>query len=252
MRLAGCSLSRACVRPAPETMPLPVFDTKEAIPTADAADFVEYKGKWHQKDYVAAVTESERVKAINASLIGEKTTAEQLAAAEKVRADTAEAAAKTGKTQEELNAFVKPVQDKLTAAEQRALDLQKKLDRTELERLARSTKETGLMVDRLDDPDNMDVVLRNVTLVNGQPVVNGPDGKPTATPFADHLKSFLPTKPWLYKHPGGSGGGGEHGEPAPAGSPTTAEQGIAQVNARRASGHNPLAPQSAPPPAVKT
>lgn len=241
-------------------MPLPVYDTKDAVPAADAADFVEYKGRWHQKDWVAATTEAERVKSINATLIGEKTTAEQQAAAEKARADAAEAAAKTGKTKEDLDAYaatvVTPVATERDTLKAENAKLKAAQDRTALEKLARSTKDTGLFMERLDDSDNMDILLRNVDYVNGQPVVMtvNAEGKrvATATPFAEHLKSFLPTKPWLYKHPGGSGGGMEHGQPGgEKDSPDTADKGIEQVNARRAAGHNPLAPQAAPPPVAK-
>lgn len=235
-------------------MPLPVYDTKDAVPAADAADFVEYKGKWHQKDWAAAKTEEERVKTINAGLINEKATAEQQAAAERTRAETAEAALRTGKSKEELDAYAKTISDPIATERDtfktQATEAQAKLDRIELEKLVRKNREAAnLHPDRLDDEDIMDLLLRSVKYENKTAVVVDAEGKATATPLVDHLKRFADTKKYIYAHPGGSGGGMEHGAPGGgddrSASPTSADKAVAQINAQNDARPNPLAPKKA-------
>jgi hypothetical protein len=187
-------------------MPLPVFDTQDAVPEAFRGEYEERDGKWHPK--VPDVTK------LNSALQSERdraTEQERLRkAAERERDDLkrAEKAKAAGISAEELEQIRvaerearKPLEDELTTvrAENRKLKL---TDRVKALALA-----AGVMPDRIKQAMKILDERTDLTDADGI-VVKDEAGKVTTETIEDFLaKTFKKESPWFYAGAGASGSG---------------------------------------------
>lgn len=190
-------------------MPLPVFDTQDAVPEAFRPEYEEREGKWHPK--VPDVTK------LNSALESERTArAEAEKAQKKAEKEAAELkrsaeARSKGITEEELQkirdaeaAARKPIEDELasTKAENRKLKL--------TDRVKAKALESGVMPDRIEKAMR-DLNSRvDLTEDGNSIVVKDASGKVTAETIDDFLsKTYKTEAPFFYAGSGSSGSGSE-------------------------------------------
>lgn len=187
-------------------MPLPVFDTQDAVPEAFREEYEERAGKWHPK--VPDVTK------LTSALNGEReraTEQERLRkAAEKERDDLkrAEKAKAAGISDEELQKLRddeakarKPLEDKIAAQDKRIRQL------TLTDRVKALALTAGVMPDRIKQAMKILDERTDLTDADGI-VVKDEDGKVTTETIEDFLaKTFKKESPWFYAGAGASGSG---------------------------------------------
>ncbi len=188
-------------------MPLPVYETLDAVPQDQREDYAEQDGKWRPKLELDLAAEKRK----RAELLNEKKEEKRLRdAAEAKLAEaerTAEARAR-GISEDELKKIAdaeqaarKPIEDERDSlrAENRKLKL---TDRVQLLALNH-----GVMPDRIEDA--MLALERRTDLGDADGiVVKDKAGNPTTETIDAFLeKTFKTEKPWLYTGTGASGSG---------------------------------------------
>ena len=187
-------------------MPLPVYDTQDAVPQDQREDYVEHEGKWQPKVVVDLATEKRK----RAQLLDEKKESERLRRETEQRLADAERAAEArakGISEEELQKIRddeakarKPIVDENEAlkAENRKLKL---TDRLQALFLA-----NGGMKDRIEDA--MLVIERRSDLGDaGGFVFKDKDGNVTADDAEAFFRKLKVEKSWLFEGSGASGSG---------------------------------------------
>ena len=201
-------------------MPLPIYDTQDAVPDDVRDDYVEHEGKWQPKAVVELAVEKRK----RATLLNEKREAERLQKEAQDKLDAAERAAEAarkGISEDELQkirdaeaAARRPIEEERDRlkAENRKLKLTDRVQSLALKH--------GVMPDRIEDA--MLALERRTDLGdNDGIVVKDKDGNLTAETIDSFLsKTFKAEKPWLYAGSGASGSGadgsrGSGGPPAP-------------------------------------
>jgi hypothetical protein len=202
-------------------MPLPIYESADAVPEEQRDDFAEFEGKWRYKADIELASEKKK----RAILLNEKKEADRLRAdAENKLAEserTAEARAR-GISEEALEEIRekervarKPLQDRIAELEQtnRQLTL---TDRVQAMALA-----AGVMPDRIKQA--MKILDDRTDLGNaGGIVVKNEDGSVSSETIDDFLgKTFKAESPWFYSGVQASGSGavgsGSAGGVVPAG-----------------------------------
>lgn len=193
-------------------MPLPIYDTQDAIPEDSRDDYVEHEGKWHPKVVVELAAEKQK----KATLLNEKKEEERKRKeAEQKLADAQRAteAKEKGISEDELQKIRdreaearKPIEEERDrlAAENRKLKLTDKVQALYLA--------NGGMGDRVEDA--MLALEKRTDLGDaGGLVFKDKDGNITADDAEKFFKKFAEEKPWLFEGSGasGSGAGGNGG-----------------------------------------
>ena len=201
-------------------MPLPIYDTQDAVPDDVRDDYVEHEGKWQPKAVVELAVEKRK----RATLLNEKREAERLQKEAQDKLDAAERAAEAarkGISEDELQkirdaeaAARRPIEEERDRlkAENRKLKLTDRVQSLALKH--------GVMPDRIEDA-MLALECRTDLGDNDGIVVKDKDGNLTAETIGSFLsKTFKAEKPWLYAGSGASGSGadgsrGSGGPPAP-------------------------------------
>jgi hypothetical protein len=214
-------------------MPLPVFDTQDAVPDAFRSEYEERDGKWHPK--VPDVTK------LNSALQSERDRAaeqERLRkAAERERDDLkrAEKAKAAGISDEELQKLRddeakarKPLEEKIAAQEKRIRQL------TLTDRVKALALAAGVMPDRIKQAMKILDERTDLTDADGI-VVKDEDGKVTTETIDDFLaKTFKKESPWFYAGSGASGSGASGSNGSGGGTTDTTTQAQALERKRAA------------------
>lgn len=226
-------------------MPLPIYDTQDAVPEDQREDYAEHEAKWHPKAVIELAEERKK----RAIVLNEKREEKRLREeAEKKLADadrSAEARAK-GISEEELQKIRdaeakarKPIEEERDrlAAENRKLKL---TDRVQALYLGNEG-----MADRVEDA--MDQLAKRTDLGDaGGIVFKDKDGNITTDSPETFFKNFRAEKSWLFKGSGASGSGATGSNGSGGGAPPlTAEAAAQRFNEQRAAMPNPLAPRTA-------
>jgi hypothetical protein len=217
-------------------MPLPIYDTEDAVPQDQREDFAEHEGKWrHRVEIEAAVEKKKR-----AVLLGEKREADRLrkeAEDKLAEAERAAAARAAGVSETELQkirdaeaAARKPIEDENATLK---ADIRKLKLTDKVQALYLDPKIGGGMPDRLEDA--MDQLAKRTDLGDKDGIVfKDKDGNVTTDDAAAFFRKFKIEKPWLFAGTGASGSGalGSNGSGgAPPNTTQTAERTAQHQNA---------------------
>lgn len=188
-------------------MPLPVYDTQDAVPQDQREDYAEHDGKWHHKVEIEVAVEKKK----RATLLNEKRESDRKAAeAEQKLADAERAAeaARKGISAEELQKIrdaealarrpIETERDTLKA-ENRKLKLTDRVQALYLD-----PKVGNGMQDRLEDA--MEALAKRTDLDDkGGIVFKDKDGNVTTDDAAAFFAKHKKEKPWFYAGSGASG-----------------------------------------------
>lgn len=187
-------------------MPLPLYDTADAVPQDQREDYAEHEGKWRHKVEIDLVVEKKK----RATLLAEKREEERLRreAEQKVAdAERAKDAVAKGISEEELQKIRdaeaqarKPLTEKIAALEatNRKLSLTDKVQALYLA--------NGGMQDRLEDA-MLALDARTDLGDAGGLVFKDKEGNVTADDAAAFFAKHKKEKPWFYAGSGASGSG---------------------------------------------
>lgn len=217
-------------------MPLPVYDTQDAVPEELREEYAEHEGKWRAKVEIELAVEKKK----KATLLNEKKEAERLRAEAEAKRDELQRAADAkagGITEEQLQKIRddeakarKPIEEERDrlAAENRKLKL---TDRVKAAALA-----AGVMPDRIDDAMLVLERRTDLTADGDSIVVKDTKGDIVAgVQLPEFLeKTFKAEKPWLYGGSGASGSGGAGGSGTGGSGERAAPPAEQQVAAKRA------------------
>lgn len=194
-------------------MPLPIYDSQDAIPEAQREDYAEHEGKWRHKVEIELAAE----RAKRTKLLSEKKEEERLrkeAEQQREELKRAQDAREKGITEEQL----KQIRDEEAKARKPIEDENAKL-KSELrqlrltDRVKAAALAAGVMPDRIDDAMLLLANRTDLTTDGDSIVVKDAKGNIVAgVELKDFLaKAFREEKPWLYAGSGASGSGAEGG-----------------------------------------
>jgi hypothetical protein len=194
-------------------MPLPVYDTEDAVPQDQREDFAEHEGKWRHKVEIEAAGERKK----RLQLLTEKKDADEkrkdaeakLAEAERVAAARAAGVSETElqKIRDAEAAARKPIEDENATLK---ADLRKLKLTDKVQALYLDPKIGGGMPDRIEDA--MDQLAKRTDLGDKDGIVfKDKDGSVTTDDAVTFFRKFKLEKPWLFASAGGSGSGAPSG-----------------------------------------
>lgn len=188
-------------------MPLPIYDTADAVPQEQREDYAEHEGKWRHKVEIEVATEKKK----RAVLLTEKKEAERLRAEAEQKVADAERAAEArargiseealAEIREKEKAARKPIEDERDALrkENRSLKL--------TDRVKALALHHGVMPDRINQA--MKILDGRTDLGDKDGiVVKEEDGTVSAETIDDFLATtFKQESPWFYAGTNASGSG---------------------------------------------
>lgn len=218
-------------------MPLPVFDTQDAVPDDQREDYVEHEGKWHPKVVVDLATETKK----RAQLLSEKKEADRLRKeAERERDELKQVAEarSQGVTDEQLKKIEAAVEAKIKPKDDKIAELESRLRKITFEDKGKALLlAAGVMPDRIksawkDAKDYLDLTEEGDGFI-----VKDENGNLTGEKVEDFVKkTFKASHSFYYagsqasgSGAGGSNGAGNDSQNRPAVKPSQLEQKRAQV-----------------------
>lgn len=192
-------------------MPLPVYDSEDAIPEEQRDAFVEHEGKWRAKAEVELAAEKpKRGKLLSEKKEAERLRDEALAAADAARQELE--ARSAGKSAEEIRRIQDDAAAKKKASEEEVARANARAERAELNLQVRmEASGAGLYTKDTRSEDLIEyVVSKRVRLEKGVLVVLDKDGHETTDTLQTLLRETLKKeKSWFYAGSGNSGSGAE-------------------------------------------